>query len=277
MEETLEAYGARVELMYRACTAAGIAVPGVEALALQHEVPPGGEMVMGYLKSTLPLKPELRKAVLIAIYRFSETRQLALAARRHLALGIVQVGVIEQIRQQLYYLGRYFADFQQDPVLVCFFPPPKVVTTAAPAPGGWSSARQAESDAAAVREQTIQRADAWAAWIAPRMARVETVVAIATQSTPLSFKELMTPQGRQARLVALSLAGQAEVVARLATGVKAFEALQAALQAAHAGGDTTGLPALVATVDELAFACRQDPLLRDLFPADDEPPVPRPA
>jgi hypothetical protein len=125
-----------------------------------------------------------------------------------------------------------------------------------------------------VRKLILHRAEHWSAWIAPRMQLVATVLTLVDDPSAIKLKELLTPEGRTARLVAMSLGRNPEAVTRLRDGLAAFRSLEGTVAAARGGGPVEELPTLAARVDELAFTCRRDPLLRDLFPGGGPPEPP---
>lgn len=268
-DETMANYGPRVEMLYRACQAAKIAVPGVPEMALMHVLTPEGEKVVGYMEGVLPTQAVLAKAVQVAIYRFNETRELIRVARRHHALGLVDTGVLGQLRQQMYFLGRYFEEFKQDPVLACIFPAPKVVEVGKTTP----KVANPENVKGSIRHQLIDRAHRWVGWLEPKMKLAEKVLAVAENPATMSLKEMMSPEGRQVRWVTLALVHKPEDRAILKLGATTFRELERILEAAKLGGPVDELPKLIGRVDEVLFTCRKHAVLRDLFPAAGEPNI----
>lgn len=264
-------FGPRIEMLWLACEQIGLPVPGVADVPARHELPPAAPVMIAYLVGALPASPRLAQAVRVAIFRYSETLLLIHDAEAARLRGAVAPVLLEQLRQKLYLLGHYYRDFQDDAVLRGLFPAPRVIER--PTLGGPRPLASRED--VAHRQQAlaaVERVGTLARELAPTFERVGAVLAMIDGGPALKVADLLSPQARASRMLALTLPGRPDIVARLRDGLVAWERLAAALAAARANphqastAELEALGELVAPLTEFPLACRRDPLLRELVP-----------
>ncbi len=260
-------FGARIQLLFMACQQARLPVPGVSELPMTHDLPPGSAAMTGYLVAQLPSSPRLAQAVRVAIFRYRELLDQLDRADEARAAGKVAPLLLEQLRQKLFFLGHYYEDFQSDAVLKALFPAPRVVDRAKAPAAGQPSPTRSPDDPHEVREAAIARGRTLLAALGPGMARIARVLTMVDGGPTLKLTDLFTPDARETRMLALTLPSNPDALAMLREAHQRWTRLGQALAALEKGGTAEAVRQLGEGLAELPLACRQNPLLRDLFPA----------
>ncbi|MEB3197220.1 MAG: hypothetical protein VKP62_08450 [Candidatus Sericytochromatia bacterium] len=265
--QTIESLEPRVELLLRSCERAKLEIPGLEAVQPKHALSPKGEQIVAYLATSLLGKSALVREIQVAVFRFYEAVRLIIRAQAELDRNHPQQQTLEELKLQIFYLCRFHEVFKEDRVLAQLFPAPETLQ---------AKAKTAEMSAVERlkakkhREELLARAETLRASLAPRMETLLLTLDIIEKDTPMDMRALLTGSTRTARLLALGIGTNAELIATLAAGRQHFQQLDDQLAEVRAGGDTAPLQALIPLLSRLAINARQHPLLRDLFPTSDE-------
>lgn len=264
---TVESLEPRVEILFQACQAARLAVPGLGVVALRHPLSPKGEQIVGYLGGNILNQPNWRKEVQVAVFRFYEAVRLIEVAQGELERLHPQQQTLEELKLQIFYLCRFHEIFKGERVLAQLFPAPQTL-----------SASQSKADINPVerlkqkkqRDEILNKAEILRASLAPRMQTLLMTVDMIEKGTVLDVKALLTGSTRRVRLVAMGIGTSPDLVNKLKEARDLFQKLEAQLKEAKAGGDVLPLKETILPLSRLAITCRQNALLRDLFPPTDE-------
>ena len=258
---------ARLELLIRACQAAALPMPGVQVAPFRHGLPPNAEQILLYLTERLRADASLAQGVQVAIYRF---QQVVLATA-----GPDQPADLEQLRRQVFFLTNLSAEFKDDPILATLFPAPQlrqgVLKAVQRTP---EEARRAQ----AAREETVRKALVLGQSLAPRMAVAALALEALEKGLTHNVTAIFSPQGRQAKAIAVSLTGDPANADKLRTAVAAFEALKTLVPAIRAGqAELEALRPVAIPLGRLGDTFAGHALLKDLFTRPLAAPGPLPA
>jgi hypothetical protein len=249
-----------VELLGRACEAAGVQVPGVGPMTFRFECTPKGEQIIKYLVGAFT--PELVEAVQRTIFRFHDACAALVAAEESQAAGMVTSSLLEDLKRTLFYMARAYVDFEGDPVLRQLFPAPKGAKPA--------QAKQPLTAVDRLRERMakdalLHKVETFAAGFEERMGLLKLIVSM-IDGRRLGVDELLKPEARRARLAFFGMASDKPLQNRLRELVNAHAALRTQLTAVHqGGGDLDALRQSVVSISAMALALRQHPLTADLL------------
>lgn len=245
----------RIELLIRACQAAALPMPGVQVPALKHALPPNAPQLLEYLTGRLAEDAKLAQGVQVAIYRF---QQVLLAT----AFADQQTD-LEQLRRQVFYLTNLSAEFAGDRILATLFPAPAARQgVLAPTQRSPEERRRAQ----AMREETVRRASALGQALAPRMAIAALALEALDKGLTHNVTAIFSPQGRQAKLIAVALTGDAANEAKLREAVALFEELKALVPRIRAGeAELEAVRPVAVPLGQLGTTFAGQPALRDLF------------
>lgn len=267
--ETLEP---RMELLLRACLAAGLTVPGVGQTTFRHPLSPKGEQIVGYLQGVIKNRPDISKEVQVAVFRFFEAVRLAGAAQAALEVRQLQQSTLEELKLHVFYMCRFHEVFKGDRVLAQLFPPPQSsqATKAAPQ-SAVDRLRQKKQ-----REEILRKAEILRANLEQRMGLLVRTLEMIERGTALDLRAMLTGSTRTARLLALGIGTSPELVDKLTEAKRLYDQLGKQLDEAKAGGEVEPLKETIYPLSRLAISCRANPMLKDLFPATDEGLFPEP-
>lgn len=245
----------RIELLIRACQAAALPMPGVQVPAFRHKLPPNAPQLLAYLTERLVEDAKLAQGVQVAIYRF---QQVLLAT----AFADQQTD-LEQLRRQVFYLTNLSAEFAGDRILAALFPAPA-------ARQGVLAATQRSPEelkrAQAMREEIVRRAVALGQALAPRMAVAELALEALDKGLTHNVTAIFSPQGRQAKMIAVALTGDPANVAKLREAVGLFAKLKVLVPRIRAGeAEIEAVRPVAVPLGQLASTFAGHPLLKDLF------------
>lgn len=245
----------RIELLIRACQAARLPMPGVEVPTFRHPLPPNADKILEYLTARLGEDAPLAQGVQVAIYRF---QQVLLAT----AFGDQQTD-LEQLRRQVFFLTNLSAEFKDDAILAMLFPAPQ-------ARQGVLKAVQRSPEelkrAQAAREEVVRKATALGQGLAPRMAIAALALEVLDKGLTHNVTAIFSPQGRQAKMIAVALTGDAATAERLRAAVDQFERLKVLVADLRAGrADLEDLRPVAIPLGALGTTFAAHSLLKDLF------------
>jgi hypothetical protein len=245
----------RIELLIRSCQAAALPMPGVHVPAFRHKLPPNADQIMGYLAEALRADAKLAQAVQVAIYRF---QQVVLAT----ASGDQRTD-LEQLRRQVFYLTNLSAEFKDDRILAMLFPAPQAREGVLKAVQPSAEDRRRTQ---AMREEAVRRAVALGQGLAPRMAIAALALEALDKGLTHNVTAIFSPQGRQAKMIAVALTGDEATATALRDAHAKFEALKALVPRVRAGeADLEELRPLAVPLGQLGATFEAHPLLKDLF------------
>lgn len=253
--QLVERLEARVELLIRACQRASLPMPGVVTKAFKHAVPPNAAQVLEYLEGAFQADARLAQGVQVAIYRFQQVQGTVTAGEAPTDL--------EALRRQVFFLTNLSAEFKTDPILTTLFPPPQTRE------GSLKAIQRSPADQkreAAQREELVKKAIALGQSVAPRMATAKLVLTCIDEGLASNVALVLTPHGRQAKMLAVALTGDNARIAKLREAYAAFEALKAILPQVRAGEQPIEvIRPLAIPLGALATTFADHALLRDLF------------
>ena len=251
----LEKLEPRIELLIRACQAAKLPMPGVQVPTFRHALPPNADQLLAYLTVRLGEDTKLAQGVQVAVYRF---QQVLLAT----AFGDQQTD-LEQLRRQVFFLTNLSAEFKDDAVLAMLFPAP------AARQGVLKAVQRSPEElrrAQAAREETLRKATALGQALAPRMAIAALALEALDKGLTHNVTAIFSPQGRQAKMIAVALTGDAATTEKLRAAVDQFERLKALVAELRAGGaDLEALRPVALPLGQLPTTFAGHALLKDLF------------
>ncbi|MDB5099835.1 MAG: hypothetical protein JWM80_4256 [Cyanobacteria bacterium RYN_339] len=258
--ELLERLEQRMELLSLACAEAALAIPGVPHVQYHHEVSPKGRQIVAYVAANIGNSPELAKTIQVSMFRFYE---IARTTGFRMTNRIIPDD-LEAFRRQLYHLANLPASFEADKVLRMLFPPPALKEVgfkglAAAAPEHQAKVREAE-------KTLVQRARGLLVQIKPKMEVVREVLDAMEHGFGHDLARFLTLEGRNAKLIALSLRAEPEISGRLRTVHGQYERLTELVQTAKPGlVDFEAFKPLVVPLGNLHEAFDRPPMLRNLF------------
>lgn len=265
-EEQLEKLAERVELLERACRDAGLPLPGVEARPPRFALTPTSQQVLAYMVPQLQRDERLARAVQVAVYRFQEVARAVCwrMERTHAPVDI------EVLRRHVFYLTNLSAEFRSDAVLAVIFPPPDP----AQAHAAMAALQPAEARRpTTVRKEVVDKASEQVQRLEPKFWVVEKALASVEQGLGHHMQDFFSPQGRQAKVLALALMGDGPILARLRATCAQYQAMVALLPKLSSGeAGLDDMRPLVLALGRLGLTYQDHPLLAELFGA---PPTQR--
>lgn len=268
--EQLDSLEARIELLLHACQRCSLSVPGVESVEFKHPLSPKGEQIVGYLTGVFGQDAVIAKAVQVGVFRYRE----AVAATDRLAAALdeddLKPGLLEDLRLKMFYLTRYHADFKGDRVLAQLFPPPQtVLPTPSGAPGTQPISTAERLKQKQQREAVIHKAEILRGSLQPKVEILRATLEM-LDNPRLNIGALFTPATRTARLIALGLGGNKELIDKVREAGRLYALLEEQLGEARAGKDVEPLKQTVYPLGRLAVDCQRHALLRELFPLGEQ-------
>jgi hypothetical protein len=197
----------------------------------------------------------------VAVYRFQEVGK-AIGWRQAVPARPTD---LEALRRQVFYLTNLSAEFKQDRILASLFPPPQ--TQAASLAHLQQSTEQRQRDLGA-RKDLYDKAAALLQRLSPRMVIVQLALESLEKGLASNMATLLTPQGRQAKVLALALGGDPDTTARLNKAFHQYRALKELLPKLRAGeAELEQLRALAVPLGQLPVTFGTHAILRELFAA----------
>jgi hypothetical protein len=269
--ENLEALEARIELLLHACQRSGLTIPGVAVFAFKHPLSPKGEQIVGYLGGVFKENTDIAKAVQVGVFRYHEAVVAADRVAEALEADVMQMPLLEDLRLKLFYLTRYHADFRGDRVLGQLFPAPQTLTPGASVPGATAPLSTVDRlKQKQAREAVVHKAEILRGSLRPKMDILQNTLDMLDNPRGLNLGALFTPATRTARLLALGLGGNAELIEQLREAKRLFGLLEQQLGGARNGGEVDQLKATLYPLGRLAIDCNKHPLLKDIFPLGEQ-------
>jgi hypothetical protein len=121
------------------------------------------------------------------------------------------------------------------------------------------------------RERAINEAEMLVANMAARVAVIKSALSMIDEHRGIRIGAMIAPQARSARLLAIAIATNLEVFDLLKDFLAAYTRLHECLQEVRHGADVEQIKAPVEDVTALVERGRQQVLLRDVFPPNDQP------
>jgi hypothetical protein len=264
---TVESLEPRVEILLRACQTATQDVPGLGVVAFRHPLSPKGDQIVAYLASSILNQEIWRKEVHIAIFRFYEAERLIRIAQGELERHHPQQRTLEELKLLIFYLCRFHEIFKNERVLAQLFPAPQTVQVQQSAASSNPIERLKRKKQ---RDEILNKAEILRASLTPRMQTLITTLDMIEKGTILDVRALLTGTTRTVRLIAMGINTNPELVNKLKEARELFKQLETQIKEAKAGGDVLPLKDIIFPLSRLAVTCRQNVLLRDLFPTSDE-------
>jgi hypothetical protein len=266
VRKLVEATGAvrpALELMYQACRRAALPLPGVRQVELEHEVSAKGEAIIVYLVDTFEEDPEgLPRRVQVAVFRFYDATDAVPPARAALEAVQVPPALLEQLRLKLYHVMHYHLEFRDEPVLRQLFGGPRTLT-----PPPMTNAQRIKQKMKL--EAAMEKAESLLYAVDPVIPLVRRVVETLDQRRGFSLAELLQPELRTVRIIAMGLGPDETARQLLRDALANHRALRQAVEAARKSKDPTGLEDAAFPLSGFMQACRAHALLRALFPASE--------
>jgi len=252
--QLVERLESRIELLTHACRTAQLPLPGVVARPARHALPANARQTVAYLLEVFARDPRLAQAVQVAVYRFQQVQGA-------LVLPEAQIDV-DQLRRNVFFLTGLPQEFKRDRILGLLFPPSAsrlgLVTSV--------SAGVEQQRAQERKEEAVKKAIALGQALAPRMVVVRLALETLEKGLAHNVGMVLTPEGRQAKVLAVALTGDAATAAKLRHALDAYEALKAKVVQVKAGeADLEVLRPLVLPLGSLASTFHDHALLRQLF------------
>lgn len=263
---TLQNLEPRMELLIRSCGACGLPLPGVDYGAFKHPVSPKGEQIIGYVAGVLKTNQALARQVQVAVFRFQEASKAVDTATASVAAGTLRPEILEDLKLKLFYMSRLHEEFKGDPVLAQLFPPPQTMTGPLKRPGTAPLSMADRLKAKQARQAILHKAEVLASKLGPKIEVVKLTIE-AVEKPSLNIGQLFTPATRQARLIAMSLGNNKELVDQLRQAVTLYEKLQKMLPDARTSeDDLEPLKDVIQPLSQLALTFKQNAVIKDLFP-----------
>jgi hypothetical protein len=251
--QLVERLESRMELLTHACRQARLPLPGVQDLPPRHRLPPNAAQTVAYFLEVFGKDPKLAQSVQVAIYRF---QQVAAA----LATPDKEVDV-DQLRRNVFFLTGLPQEFKRDRILALLFPP-----TASRVGLVTSAAEQQQTRER--REEAVKKAIALGQALAPRMVVARLALETLDKGLGHNVSMVLSAEGRQAKVLALALTGDAATTARLRKALETYEELKATVVQVREGkAELEALKPLVLPLGSLAATFNDHAILRQLFRA----------
>jgi hypothetical protein len=260
----------RLELLMRACERADIPVPGVKEPVYRYPPSAKGEQIIAYLIATFAKREDLVKEVQVGLFRFYDAVQCTDSTEKALQANTLDPTMLEDLKLRLFYLSRYHEAFKGDRVLSQLFPTPP----SSPSEADDKSRRLTPAERMRQkqqRERAINEAEILVANMAARVAVIKSALSMIDEHRGIRIGAMIAPQARSARLLAIAIATNLEVFDLLKDFLAAYTRLHECLQEVRHGADVEQIKAPVEGVTALVERGRQQVLLRDVFPPNDQP------
>lgn len=255
----------RVELLHRACADAELAVPGVGGMLYVHTISANATRIVEHLSRVIALEPRWARTIQIAIYRFVACQEAVRALEALANQAVPQPELLDTLRQHLYMLQNFHADFVGETVLSQLFPPPRKVAVG----GGKPTAAPTPPAPSPVDEQALKRAAELVASLRPAMVIARLVLSGLERRGTIGLKDLFEPTSRAARVIVLGLAGgTVSHEPFLRAAIAAFDDLTATIDAAATTPPPDEWEELAYQLADFRLTCQKTLWLRDLFPDD---------
>lgn len=259
-DETIDVLEERIELLVRACALASLTVPGVTVTVYRFEISGTTVNVMRYVAGKVVTDRPLAQAVQVTVFRFYEGVRVRDESHVALTKPVARPDLVAALRQALYLMHHFHADFVNEPVLAQIFPSPQTLRTGGGDVAG-TDAMKAFQRQESRRKAHLEQVRILLAAVAPTLALVRRAHDAAVGLGGVQLNDLFSPQGRAIRMVALAAKSNPGAVGVLAEVLAAVAALEGHL-AAEAEGAV--LEAASIPVGQLHQTLRRHPLLKDL-------------
>jgi hypothetical protein len=258
--DLLEKLEQRIEVLIQACTKAGLPMPGVVVRPCRFPLSPNAAQVVAYLGTALQANARLAQAVQVAIFRFQEVGR-AIRWRELEQPG--QATDLEALRRHVFYLNNLSAEFKQDRILASIFPPPQTQTATL---GHLQRSKEQRQRDLGVRKDLYDKGVALVQRLAPKMVVVQLALESLEKGITTNMATLLTPQGRQAKVLALALGADPGTTAKLNKAYHQYLALKELLPRLRAGeAELEQLRALAVPLGQLPVVFAAHAILRELF------------
>lgn len=274
--QTIQNLEQRVELLIRACQAARVPMPGVTVDVFKHPMSPKSDQIISYLTEVLKSNQNLGRAVPVVVFRYQDAVKVSNAAANAVMMNTLQSAILEELRLKLFYLSRFHEEFKGDPVLSQLFPPPQTATSTIAKPGTAPLSMADRLKAKQAQQAVLHKAEILAANLEPKMEVIKAVVENLESTKGLNLGAMFTPATRQARMIAMTIGSNKALVDQLKQAFALHQQLQEALKEARKSGEVEPLKEIAYPLSQLAHTCRQQPMLKDLFPPAEEDMFPAP-
>lgn len=245
----------RIELLTAACRSAKLPLPGVLEVPFKHPLPANAKQAIEYLIDVLGEDARLAQAVQVAVFRFQQLAD-ALAAP-----GAVD---LELLRRNVFFLSNLPTEFKGDRILAVLFPPPRAREGVLQAKTASPELQRQQQER---REEAVKKAIALGQALAPRMVVARMALDTLEKGLVSNVSMMLTPQGRQAKMIAIALTGDAETATILRESYDRYEALKAAVGKLRSGAiDIEDLRPIVLPLGQLGTTFKDHALLSQLFP-----------
>lgn len=276
--QTIQNLEQRIELLIRSCQAAGLAMPGVKVDVLKHPMSPKSDQIIGYLSEVLKTNQTMARAVPVVVYRYQDAVRVSNAAANAVMVNALQPAILEELKLKLFYLSRFHEEFKDDPVLSQLFPAPQTATSTIQksAAGTMPLSMADRLKAKQASQAVLHKAEILSANLAPKMEVIKAVLENLEAPKGLNLGAMFTPQTRQARMIAMAIGPNRALVASLKQAYTLHGKLAEALKEARKSGEVEPLKEIAYPLSQLAHTCRQQPMLKDLFPPAEDDMFPAP-
>ncbi|MDB5098762.1 MAG: hypothetical protein JWM80_3183 [Cyanobacteria bacterium RYN_339] len=244
----------RIELMIHVCKAAKLPMPGVLPKPFKHPLPPNARQTIEYLVEVFAEDPKLAQSVQVAIFRCQQV-----------GAALVQpAGIdLDQLRRNVFFLTNLPMELKRDRILAVLFPPASTRTGVLAPP---TASPEEKRKALERRDEGVKKAIALGQALAARMVVARLALETVDKGLGHNVGMVLTPEGRQAKVLAMALTGDADTVARLREAYQRYEALKAAVVKVRAGElDLEALRPIVLPLGQLATTFKDHAILRTLF------------
>jgi hypothetical protein len=258
----------RMELLFHACQAIDLAVPGVYQMEFKHAVSPQGKKIIAYLEKVLVVKPDLAKKVQVAIFRYQEANEAHKEAREALKSGIFDETMLEQLKLKFFYLTNYHEEFKDDPLLAQMFPAPKGTGTG-PLKGGTGQMMPQEiRKYRQQREIAVRRAETILKLLTPGMEKAKTMLDMMEDKNAKgkSLFDIFNPAQRQDRLLAQRLKEDPKCTQIVRNAHALYLQMTDLTREVKRGGQYERLQEAIDLMGQMAGIWSIHHLLREFFP-----------
>lgn len=268
--KALETHRQPIELLYEACRHARMPMPGLPPVVLAHARTPKGEDIVVYLARKAGAEPPFARSVQVGVFRFYDAEvgaRTGAEALEEARIPPAQIppALVPQLRLKLHHLMHFHVEFKGDPVTRQLFPGPK--TVAPPPP--MSNAQRLK--AKMKFEKVLHQAEALVFGLEREMQVVARVLAQLDRRGGPDFLALTRGrEEREACMLAIGLGRDQAAQQRLRDGVRDHKALAAAVAQARKSQDPSGLEAAAFPLSGFRLACAEHPVLKQLFPPQDQ-------
>lgn len=273
----------RIEVLGRACVAAGLPASDAMVVPAGGAVSPRTQQALEYLAGALPGNSDLTRRVQGAVLQYQGALRTMEQAENHLQAGTLAPEHVEALKLSLFFLSRFGEQFQHDPVLGPLFPRPQTVqgTTApavaqaqarplVPPPPIAPPSRPAAPSQRAAADPITGKIERLMAYLGPKMEVVRLVITMLDPTQIGKVGDMMSPSARLARTLSATLKkSNRQLLTAVQEAYSLFLQLTRAQRSIQSNGPSEADKQTYFRLRVLTMQFLKEPLLAEIFPAGD--------